>query len=173
MKQPDFYESQKFTQWWLWMVILSTCIIITGISILEIYEQFVKGIPYGNKPMSDTGLVMFSVFSMALSIGLAWLFSTLELEIKIDRYGVHYRYFPIIPSWKTVSPATIKNWEVKKYFTLGYGIRHGLGVKTLNVKGRMGLMLHFTNRRSLRLGTQKPDEIEEAMIALYNRFNEQ
>src|SRR5690606_38958099 len=97
-----------------------------------------------------------------------WLFKVMTLETRIDHFGIHYRYFPFVRSWKTFTARDILAWQVKKYFPLGYGIRWGLGVKTLNVKGNMGLELSFAKGPRLVLGTQKPEEIKLAMLALYN-----
>lgn len=174
MRRPDFYESQKFTQWWVWVLILFSCFALTGISIAGMYQQFVKGIPYGNKPMPDNGLAIFTMVNLIISAALIWLFRVMKLETKIDKLGVHYRYYPLIPSWKTLSPHDISKWSVEKYFILGYGIRYNLlrGVKTLNVKGNIGLELSLTKGKKLRLGTQNPEEIELAMKALYNTDND-
>lgn len=173
MKRPDFYESQKFTQWWVWAVILSSCLALTGISIAGMYQQFVEGIPYGNKPMPDTGLAIFTMVNLIISAALIWLFRVMKLETRIDKVGVHYRYFPLIPSWQTLTPHDISKWSVEKYLLLGYGIRYNLrGVKTLNVRGNKGLELSLTKGKKLRLGTQKPEEIELAMKALYKTDND-
>ena len=50
-----FTEEQRFTQWYIWLVlVLLLCIPLAGI-----YKQLMVGEPFGNNPMSDTGLLVF------------------------------------------------------------------------------------------------------------------
>lgn len=164
MRRPDFYESQKFTQWWLWAIILSSTLAVGGLLTKELLRQTDAGVPPDRTPVP----VVFIIFSFAAVVGVIWLFTQLTLETKVDRDGVHYRFFPVIPSWKTISRGDIQYWDVKKYFVLGYGIRFSWGITTLNVAGNMGLTLHYAGHKRLRLGTQKPEELIQAMKALFN-----
>ena len=51
----DFQEEQKFTQWWLWVIL-----ILTGIfPIFGMYKQFVLGESFGNKPLPPTLITPF------------------------------------------------------------------------------------------------------------------
>jgi hypothetical protein len=167
MRRPDFYESQKFTQWWLWIIILATAGVIIGLSIIRIYQERIAATTL-RTPMPEGGLIAFTLFSVVIAAGLIWLLKTLTLEIRINRLGIQYRYFPLIASWKTMPVSNIKSWEVKKYVILGYGIRQSMGGTTLNVKGIMALELSLNSGKHLRLGTQKPEEIKLAMLALFN-----
>ncbi len=164
MRRPDFYESQKFTQWWLWAIILSSTLAVAGLLTKELVEQMNADAPLDRTPTP----IAFIMISFAFIVGLIWLFTQLTLETKVDRNGVHYRFFPIIPSWKTISRGDIQYWDVKKYFVLGYGIRFSWGITTLNVGGNRGLTLHCATHKKLRLGTQKPEELTQAMTALFN-----
>lgn len=163
MRKPDYYESQKFTQWWLWAIILSSTLLVGGLLFADFARQL-NNLTSGDR---TTTPLWFIAFCILIMFGLIWLFIKLTLEIKIDRTGVHYRFFPIIPSWKTISKSEIQHWEVQKYLVLGYGIRLSWGMTTLNVGGNMALTLHYAGNKKLRLGTQKPDELTQAMKALF------
>jgi hypothetical protein len=50
-----FHEEQRFTQWWLWVMLIGICLI----PVVGIYQQIFRGIPFGDKPMPDAGLFIF------------------------------------------------------------------------------------------------------------------
>lgn len=163
MRKPDYYESQKFTQWWLWAIILSSTLLVAGVLFADFIKP-VKGLASDDRTPTPLWFIILCILAM---FGLIWLFIKLTLEIKVDRVGLHYRFFPLIPSWKTISKSDIQHWEVQKYFVLGYGIRFSWGMTILNVGGNRGLTLHYGGNKKLRLGTQKPEELTQAMTALF------
>ena len=59
----EFKESQKFTQWWLWLIILS----INILPLFGIYKQIILGEPFGDKPVSDVGLFLLLVLTAGIS----------------------------------------------------------------------------------------------------------
>jgi len=50
-----FEENQKFTQWWLWTILIG----ITLIPIYGFYKQIILDEQFGNKPLSNFGLIIF------------------------------------------------------------------------------------------------------------------
>lgn len=58
----EFKEEQKFTQWWLWLILLP----IGLLPIIGIYKQIILGEPFGGKPMPDIGLIIFTIFIFSL-----------------------------------------------------------------------------------------------------------
>ena len=56
-----FEEKQRFTQWWMWLIIL----LPLGIGLYGCYVQFYLQTPFGDKPMSNTGLLIFTLFGLA------------------------------------------------------------------------------------------------------------
>ena len=62
-----FKETQKFSQWWLWLILIGIGIL----PILGIYKQLIIGEKFGDKPMSDLGLIIFAVFVFSL-IAMFW-----------------------------------------------------------------------------------------------------
>ena len=51
--KTEFKEEQKFTQWWLWVILIPIGIL----PIFGIYKQLILGEKFGDKPMSDLGLI--------------------------------------------------------------------------------------------------------------------
>ncbi|WP_260402681.1 MULTISPECIES: phosphoethanolamine transferase domain-containing protein [Aequorivita] len=57
-----FKEEQKFTQWWLWLILIG----IGVLPIIGIYKQLIIEEKFGDNPMSDLGLIIFSIFIFGL-----------------------------------------------------------------------------------------------------------
>lgn len=83
---PECNEKQKFTQWWLWLI-------LTGIGIIPIiglYKQLVLKQSFVNNPMSDFGLIVFSIIIFLLIV----LFFLITLETEISNEGIRIKFFP-------------------------------------------------------------------------------
>ena len=97
-----FKETQKFSQWWLWLILL----FIGALPILGIYKQLIIGEKFGDKPISDLGLIIFAVFVFSL-IAMFWF---VQLKTEIDQNEIRMRFFPLVK--KRVSWEEIKNAEI-------------------------------------------------------------
>jgi hypothetical protein len=169
MSREFFYEEQRFNQWWLWLVIILVTLVMIGMAAHGLIVQIGREQPVGDKPMPDTGLIIFSVLAVIIASGIIWVLVVARLEIKIDKWGVHYRYAPFISQWRFIPKQDIEAWKVGRYFAGGYGIRLGLRYTTYNVKGFIGLALKLRNQRNIRLGTQKGEAIQSAMEQLFKK----
>jgi hypothetical protein len=146
-----FKERQKFTQWWLWTLLI-------GLGVLPIYgihKQMILGEPFGNNPLPDWGLIIFSLFIF----GLITLFIFLRLDTEIDENEIRINFYPFLRrnvSWKDVESA-----EVIKYNCLGgWGIRFSTKYGTVyNAKGNKGLEIKLTNGKKIVIGIQKENEL--------------
>lgn len=148
----EFKEEQKFTQWWLWLILIS----IGVLPIIGIYKQLLLGEKFGDKPMSDIGLVCFAIFVLAL---LAF-FRLMKLKTEIDKNEIKMSFFPFVK--KKVSWEEIKQIKVVKYDFVGYGIRFGSEFGTVyNTKGNKGLAIELKNGKKFVIGTQKETEMKE------------
>ena len=156
-----FTESQKFKQWWLWVLLIG----INGILIFVLYQQIICGKQFGDKPMSDTGFLR--VFGLISSLTLLFLFFRLETIIKKD--GIYVRFFPIHIAFRKYTWEKIDKAFVRKYNPIteygGWGLRYGLfgKGKALNVSGNKGLQLVFHDNSQLLIGTNKPEELAQAL----------
>ena len=113
------------------------------------YEQLVLGNPWGDEPMSDTGLILASLFALTVLVVVNGLIFGAKLETKVDKHHIQYRYFPFVSRWQKVGRNNLKEAYVRKYSAIGefggWGYRALLRSKNkaLNVKGNMGLQLVF------------------------------
>lgn len=163
MHRIFFEEEQRFDQPWLWVLLALASLSSCGALVYGLFTQLVSGIPWGDHPMSDGSLLLLTLFVLMINALMMWIFAKARLETRVDREGVHFRYFPFVPKWHTIAANTITHFEIRKYLLRGYGVRYGLdGVKTFNVKGRYGMLLQFNNKKRM-IGTQLPEAFESAL----------
>lgn len=148
-----FKEEQKFTQWWLWLILIG----IGLIPIYGIHKQLILGEQFGDNPMSDLGLIIFAVFVFGV-IALFWF---MHLKTRINEQGIQINFFPFVH--KSVKWYDIKSAKVLNYgFIGGWGIRYWTQYGTVyNVKGNKGLAIELKNGKKFLIGTQKENELSE------------
>jgi hypothetical protein len=146
-----FKETQKFSQWWLWLILIA----IGALPVSGLYKQLYLNEAFGDKPMSDLGLIIFAVFVFSL-IAMFWF---MQLKTEIDQNEIRMRFFPLVK--KRVSWEEIKNAEIVNYgFVGGWGIRLSTKYGTVyNMKGDKGLAIELLNGKNFLIGTQKPNEL--------------
>ena len=153
-----FKEEQKFSQWWLWLILIA----LGNIPLFGIYKQFILGEAFGNNPMSNLGLIIFSVFIFGIII----LFWFIRLKTEIDKNEIRINFVPFVKrqyQWEDVKSAKIITYKF-----VGYGIRTGGAHDVIyNTSGNKGLSLELFNGKKYLIGTQKEIELQ----ALLKRMN--
>lgn len=149
-----FSERQRFTQWWLWLLIIGLAIH----PFIIFYPELATGEPVD---FMDFGI------SFIVTIPLVVLFILLRLETRITDEGITVRFFPFQIKGREYGWDEIREAHVRKYRPIaefgGWGIR-GLGNnKAYNVSGNMGLQLIFNDGRKLLIGTRKPEQLEASL----------
>jgi hypothetical protein len=136
------------------------------------YWQLIEGVPWGDKPLSDSELIGLSLFVMGCWGIAAAIMLSMRLEVKIDTSGVHYRLVPIKRKWRHITKAQIKAYSVKKGFPLftsgGFGHHRSIFLKTrsFRISGNQYLQVEENDGEKILLGTQNPGEMERAMKKL-------
>lgn len=161
MQQPEsklvFKESQSFRQWWLWAIIASAAVV----PVFGIYKQLIVGKSFGDKPMSDRGLVMTAV---VLSV-IVLLFVVMKLKTEVSHRGIYFKFSPFHIHKRFYELTDIESMKVVKYSPIfdygGWGIRGFGSNKAFSVKGNKGLKIMFKNGDIRLIGTQKPDELQK------------
>lgn len=156
-----FSERQRFKQWWLWLILLG----INGLFLFGVFKQVIDRQQFGDKPMSDAGLLIATGLTIALTI----LFVNFRLETTIKKDGIYVRFFPFHLKFKYYTWDKLTKSFVRQYSPLteygGWGLRLGLFGKgtAFNVSGDKGLQLEFIDNKKLLIGTNKPDELTETL----------
>lgn len=159
MIRAYFNETQRFRQWWIYLVI----VISLGAWIYAVSASIHSA--DSEKVSSDITLILTGLVPVLLVI----LILVLRLETKIRNTGIYFRFKPLQFREKHIRPEDINSFEVRKYKPIleygGWGYRTGRikSGKAYNVSGNIGLQLYLKNGKKLLIGTKKPLEIEKAM----------
>lgn len=161
-----FQEQQKFTQWWLWLILISPVIILfysLMSSILKHPNHAAGNYSFSVLPSNDFWL------SLLIMLFVLLLFLLLNLKTKINQKTFAIQYFPFFSkSWTWDDIETAK---LVTYGFVGYGIRISLKYgKVYNVKGNKGAAITLKNGNKYLVGTQKPEELERILLKVKN-FN--
>ncbi len=150
-----FGEKQKFTQWWLFLLL---CLPLVMIFLSFDWSQ-------SSENINDSGNGSFSIilpegFFVILTVVILTLlffkYASLTVQIDKEKIGIkHLIFYRRTIYWKDV-----KAVKTVKYGFVGYGIRLSLNHGTVyNVKGNKGLEVTFNNGSKCLIGTQRPEEL--------------
>lgn len=148
----EFKETQRFTQWWLWLILLGTwCSMIYA---------FLQDPPKTNVAYWVTWLI---------ALGLPILFWQMRLITRMTDEGIYVRFIPFhlkeqFYPWDSVESAHVRTYSPLREYG-GWGIKYGFNGqgKVYNVAGNQGLQLVFKSGEKLLIGTQKPLAIQAAV----------
>lgn len=163
MENILFREQQTFRQTWIWLLLLGAL----GALTWGVIQQVILGDPWGDNPAPDWVLLL----TWGLMVLLNWMMAVARLEVRISTERIRFRFYPFHRRrreifWEEVEAAAPRTYSpIREYG--GWGLRWGRNGKAFNVAGRHGLQLELTEGRRLLIGTQKPEELEEAMAYLY------
>ena len=119
-----FKETQKFHQWWIWLVVLG----INGLFVVAWYKQIIQGEPFGDKPMTNTELLI----SICLSGAVTIFFLGLRLQSGIKEDGIYVRFFPFHLKYVVYPWSDIELCYIRKYNAVleygGWGLRYGWSI---------------------------------------------
>ena len=157
-----YREVQHFRQAWLWAIVLA----VAGVAIYAAVEQLILGESFGSNPAPDVGVLLIGI---VFGLGLPVFFNGANLTTEVTREGICYRFFPFHLSTQKIPLSQVKSHEVITYSPLrdygGWGIRYGSKGKAYNVSGNRGVRLELSNGKRLLFGSQRPEELSEAVAA--------
>ena len=140
-----FTEKQRFTQWWIWVILIG----ISGIFFYAIALQVIGGQEFGDKPSSNTELLWITGLFLPLPI----FFISLYMETIIKKDGVYVRFFPFHRQFKYYPWDSLTKLYVREYSPLkeygGWGVRVGSNGGAYNVSGNKGLQLEFKDHKKI------------------------
>lgn len=162
-----FEEVQQFRQTWIWLIALSSSLLVLGIFAYGIYKQILIGRPWGDRPMSNVQLILVALSGSALAVGLPWLFYSMKLVVRVSKGCLHVRFFPFVN--RTLPVEQIVRREARIYHPIreygGWGVRYG-GKKrgrAYTVSGNFGVQLDLRNGERLLIGCRRADELVNAL----------
>jgi hypothetical protein len=168
-----FREIQHMRHSWVMPFI---ALIMGGVSLLFVWgsvQQLVLGRTFGNQPMPDTGLLLFSLGTIAFSAAMVYLIWISRQELRVDEQGIRIRFAPWTGE-RRIPWEQVETWSMGQYHPLwdfgGLGVHWTRKGQAYAVKGREGLALACNGRRRgdrrFLIGTQDPRGLREAMERL-------
>ncbi|MGO4919145.1 hypothetical protein [Maribacter spongiicola] len=161
-----FKETQKFTQWWLWLIILAPVIIaafnIVG-SILYVFGGYTPD-DSGNASISwisgRISMVQFIFVVIYILTILFLAFSKLKIVISNNELRINHLLF----FKKVIRLSDVVDYRITDYDFVGYGIRKTKKYGTVyNVKGKDGLAITLNNGNKYLIGSQKATQFLKSL----------
>jgi len=168
-----FHEEQSFRQTWILIPVVMGFLTASLLLGFGLYQQLYLGKPWGDQPMSDTGLIITTIVTMLALILVILLLLNLTLITEVRNDGFYYRFPILINRQKMIGKEDIMNFEVGKYNPIrefgGWGIRIRLRrARAYNVKGSLGVRFYLRNGKIVLFGTQQPEELKRALDKMIN-----
>jgi hypothetical protein len=160
-----FREEQRFALWLRWLMALSMALVVP-LSIFPLTK-----IPSEQGPPEILLAILLIVAGVFVPIIIAALFWLLKLETQVRPDGLYIRYYPFHIHFKRFTPDDLSEYYARKYKPIreygGWGIRYSFGKgKAYNVSGNKGVQLVFKNGKRLLIGSQRAQELKEAIRSI-------
>lgn len=152
--EPTFSEVQRFTQPWLWAVVV--------VATAAVWVAFVAAAAGSD----DDPLWVLAVLVVVVGVGLPVLFALARLTVTVRADGVEIRYRPFVR--RTITFDQVAAVEAVTYRPLreygGWGIKGWSRRKiAYNVRGDRGARITLVDGRTVLLGSRRPDELAAAI----------
>jgi hypothetical protein len=154
-EEAFFQESQSFRQPWMWGLMLAVAVVMAaGLAV---------GLASG--PQGAEGVVVQAAVVLVWALLCLFLYA-LRLSVRVDRHYLHVRFFPLLR--RDIPLEDVAHWEARTYRPLleygGWGIRWSWWKGTAyNVRGNRGVQLELTSGKRLLIGSQKAEELADAL----------
>jgi hypothetical protein len=139
---------------------------------IAFYYQFVLKQPWGDKPMSDLGLLVTALLIFVVLIISSFLLFNSKLVVEVTNENLHFTFWPYFRKSISYSKSDIEKYEIREYKPIkeygGWGMKQGKkGVgKAYNVGGNIGLQLYLQDGKKVLIGTQRGDAFLRAINKL-------
>jgi spore maturation protein SpmA len=101
-----YREDQRFSQIWLWMIIVIIAVLFT----VGFVKQIVFKVPFGDRPMSDCALSVTWIISSIIMPGLLYWLRLITI-VKSD--GVYFRFTLLNRSFSKILFTNIRKYEAR------------------------------------------------------------
>ncbi len=166
MEKLLFKEEQRFTQWWLWLIL---CSVLLAIVIPLANELLAKSWDTSSEDFSR--LILYGSITVLFIVAVLIVLALSRLKTKITCDGIFITFPPLKRKSYRIKVQEIDRFEIRKYRAKaeygGHGFRNRRrSGQAYTVSGNIGLQLYFKNGKKLLIGTQKKQSIEYAMVKL-------
>ncbi|UCF43902.1 MAG: hypothetical protein JSV99_02975 [Planctomycetota bacterium] len=160
-----FREVQRFSLWLRWMITISMVLAIV-IDCVALQKKSSQQAPPDILPT-----ILLIAVGILLPIAVSVLFWLLKLETEVRTDGLYIRFFPFHIQYKKFTAEDLSEYYARTYRPIleygGWGIRCGWrGGRAYNVSGNKGVQLVLKNGKRLLIGSQKAEELADALGSL-------
>lgn len=159
-----FTEVQRFALW------LRLSLVFLAVFMAGLCRFALRGIASERGSAGAMLTVFFVVFMIILPVAVAILFLVVRLETEVRSDGLYVRLFPFHIRYKKFTTEDLSECCARTYRPIleygGWGIRYGKNGKAYNVSGNQGVQLVLKTGKPLLIGSQKPDELAEAINSI-------
>lgn len=169
MNNSIFLEKQRFTQWWIWLIIISINLLLVFMIVNVISDASKKSFELADA--IGLGVIFFSL------VLVNYLLTGTSLKTEINNEEIKIKFLPFIIKDKIIKWEDLSLCYVRQYSPIGeyggWGYRFGImgKGKAFNIKGNMGLQLQFNDGKNLLIGTQKAEELKQFLKNI-NQYKE-
>lgn len=156
-----FKEIQRLRQWWILLFQLT----VLGLISYGLISQLIFDIPFGDKPISNLGLIIIAILIFLFIMTLFLI----KLETIITSKGIQFGFKPfqrkgISYSWNEIHSIVVSNYNPLTDFG-GWGWRISLKGKgqAYTISGNYGILIKLKNGKVRLVGTKKPNEVKRVL----------
>lgn len=159
-----FRETQKISQWYIWLVPICVFILwLTGFIL-----QVVINKPIGSKPPSNIELTLIGFIPILIIL----LLLQIKLTTTINEKYLKVSLYPFCS--QQVSLEDISKIEIIKYEILGFGCRLGTKYGTVyNIKGNKGIYVSTKLGERFLVGSQKINNLKDHLSYQSIKYDDQ
>lgn len=173
MSRLRFEEEQRFRQWWLVLLV----IFVVAVTVIPfgrgMVQQLSTGVPWGDEPLSNGALLAVGSVAIGLPLFVAWLMWASRLTTMVGDVTLEVGLWPIHRKPKKIDLLRVAKVEAVTYRPLrdygGWGVRKGRKGWAYCVSGNRGALVTYTGGDTLLIGSQRADELAEAIEAARKR----
>ncbi len=169
MEKVLFNEEQRFTQWWLWLILGSALLAIVIPIANELSTQ-----SWNTSSELFLRLILYGSVAVLFIVAVLVVLALSRLKTKITFDGIFIAFPPLKRKWYRIKVQEIERYEIRTYHANREFGGHGMKKRrkygmSYTASGNIGLQIYFKNGKKLLLGTQKKQAIEYAMEKLMNK----
>lgn len=165
--QVLFSEVQRFNQPWVWAIILPVSLGPIALFGYGVVRQILGGMPWGDKPMSDTGLLVAFVLALVFGALLLLLFFKMRLVVVVRPGVLLLRFVPLHRDFRRIELGDLASYRACTYRPIreygGWGIRLVPSGRAYNVSGNQGVRLDYPDGTHLLIGSRRPEDLAQAV----------
>ncbi len=168
-----YTEIQKFDSKWLKALLIIGFFVPMLFLLYGSYKQLIEGVPFGDNPASDLGLIITLVMMLVLAVVIYFVFFRSQMIIEMDETKISVKFFPLIWTERTYKKEDIESYSVEKYNSLlrygGWGLRYRSRKElAINTSGNEGILLVLRSGKKVMLGSKNTEQFAEALNKMLN-----